>query len=261
MSVDKRSGDANLLEQAVREGGEIAHGFFVSEAETWEKNPDDPVTEADLAVDKHLRETLCGARPEYAWLSEETADDGRRLERPRVWIVDPIDGTRAFVKRRPEYTICAALVEAGRVILGAVFNPETDEFYFAEAGAGATLNGKQLRAPTAPDLDDADLLSSRETLEHLGAAPLPGGQFTFINSIALRMVLIATGRHHASISVKPKSDWDIAAADLIAAEAGLRNTAPDGSALIYNRQSVLHPGVITAAEPLHGEILRRLKAS
>ncbi len=258
MAID-RSEDLRLLEEAVRAAGAVAHEFFTGHAETWEKNPGDPVTEADLAVDKLLNERLCAARPEYAWLSEETADDGKRLEASRVWVVDPIDGTRAFVKRKPEYTVCAGLVEDGRPVLGAVFNPETDDMFLAAADRGATHNGKALKAAPPPPIEQANLLTSRRTLEQNGVSPIPEAQFTFHNSIAWRMVLVAAGRYDATISVKPKADWDIAAAHLVATEAGLGCAAPDGNALEYNRPDIRHPGVVVAAEPLFSDIVRRLE--
>jgi len=259
MTASAHQDDIDLLQTAVREAGEIAHGYFVGGAETWDKNPGDPVTEADIAVDTHLKERLCSARPDYAWLSEETADDKRRFKTKRVWIVDPIDGTRAFVQKKPEYTVCAALVEDGKAVLGAVLNPETDEFYFAEAGRGATLNGARLSAATPPPIEQSRLLTSRHTLDAHGPSPIPEAEFTFHNSIALRMVLVAAGRHDATISVKAKSDWDIAAADLIAAEAGYKVSAPDGAPFIYNREDIRHTGVVVAAEPLYGDILKRLE--
>ncbi len=258
MTTD-RSDDLRLLEEAIRAAGAVAHEYFTGHAETWEKTPGDPVTEADLAVDKLLNERLCGARPDYAWLSEETADDGKRHEAQRVWVVDPIDGTRAFVKRKPEYTVCAGLVEDGRPVLGAVFNPETDDLFLAEEGRGATHNGKALTTASPPAIEQAKLLTSRRTLETNGISPIPEAEFTFINSIAWRMVLVAAGRYDATISVKPKSDWDIAAAHLVATEAGYGCAAPDGKALVYNRADIRHTGVVVAAEPLFADIIRRLE--
>jgi myo-inositol-1(or 4)-monophosphatase len=260
MTGNSRQDDIELLTAAVREAGDIAHKYFTrADVKTWDKNPGNPVTEADLAVDAHLKERLCAARPDYAWLSEETADDKSRLSADRVWIVDPIDGTRAFVKKKPEYTVCAALVENGRAVLGAVLNPETNEFYVAEAGRGATLNGAPLRISAPPPIEQSSLLTSRQTLERYGPSPIPTANFTFFNSIAYRMVMVADGRYHAAVSVKAKCDWDIAAADLIATESGLIVSAPDGAALVYNRPDVRHTGIIVAAEPLYADIMTRLE--
>lgn len=258
-SGSARQADIDLLKTAVRQAGDIAHGYFVGGAKTWDKNPGDPVTEADLAVDTHLRECFAAARPDDAWLSEETVDDRKRLSARRVWIADPIDGTRAFVQKKPEYTVCVALVEDGEPVLGAVLNPETGEFYFAEAGGGATLNGEAIKVGPPPPIEQSRLLTSRKTLDEYGPSPIPEATFTFHNSIAFRMVLVAAGRHDATVSIKAKCDWDIAAAHLIASEAGLRVSAPDGVELIYNREDIRHTGVIVAADPLYSDILKRLE--
>jgi myo-inositol-1(or 4)-monophosphatase len=250
--------DIALLKSAVLAGGVVAHDFFKGHAETWEKNPGDPVTEADLAVDALLKEKLCSARPDYGWLSEETVDDSDRMERQRCWIVDPIDGTRAFVQRKPEYTVCAALVEDGKPVLGAVLNPETNDFWFAELGQGATLNDEPLELSPVPAIVDARLLSSSGMLQRNGHLPIPKSQFHFHNSIAFRMALVAQGRYDATISVQPKCDWDIAAADLICTEAGYEVTTPDGKDFTYNQSDVRHTGIIVAGKPLHAELLERL---
>ena len=135
-ALDCLQDDHALLMQVVHEAGDIARKFFNEGAKSWDKNPGDPVTEADLAINDHLQQRLCSSRPNYGWLSEETADDLSRLDRHRVWIIDPIDGTRAFIAGRAEFTICAGLVEDGRPLLGAVFNPITQEFFDAIKNGG-----------------------------------------------------------------------------------------------------------------------------
>ena len=253
------SDDHVLLVQAVREAGEVAREFFDKGAKSWEKKPGDPVTEADIAIDTLLRDRLCGARPDYGWLSEESEDDRSRLERKRVWIVDPIDGTRAFMDQRPEFTVAAALVENGRPVLGVVHNPITAELFEAVKDQGAHCNGTALHVPNDVRLDEARLLASQRALKHqTNFGDLPRAQFKFINSIAYRMSLVAFGRFDATISLAEKSDWDIAAAELIVTEAGARAAAPDGSPFIYNRQATRHPGVVAAGPALFGEILDRL---
>ena len=260
MSVpDDLRSDHALLMQAVREGGDIARSFFKKDPKSWEKNPGDPVTEADIAVDGLLHERLCENRPDYGWLSEETEDDLSRLDRHRVWIVDPIDGTRAFIAGREEFTVCAGLVENGRPVLGAVFNPVTDEFFEAVKGHGARCNGESLQTPDGVVLEEARLLASQRMLERReGIGALPRAQFSFINSIAYRMALVARDRFDATISLAKKSDWDIAAAELIVTEAGGRAAAPDGSPFLYNTLTARHDGVIAAGPKLFEDILSRL---
>lgn len=252
-------GDHALLVRAVRQAGGVARRYFEAGAKSWHKKPDDPVTEADVAVDSLLRERLCADRPDYGWLSEETEDDRSRLERRRVWIVDPIDGTRAFIAGRAEFTICAGLVEDGRPILAAVLNPVTEELFEAAKDAGARCNGEPLAVPDGAALEDARLLASRRALERrAGFGSLPRARFDFVNSIAYRMALVARDRFDATISLTRKSDWDIAAAELIVAESGGRTTAPDGSPFRYNGESTEHAGVIAAGPRLLEEILGRL---
>lgn len=245
--------------QVVHEAGDIARKFFNEGAKSWDKNPGDPVTEADLAINDHLQQRLCSSRPNYGWLSEETADDLSRLDRHRVWIIDPIDGTRAFIAGRAEFTICAGLVEDGRPLLGAVFNPITQEFFDAIKNGGARCNGKTLKTRDGVSLGNARLLASQRVLERQkGIGALPSAQFKFINSIAYRMALVALDQFDATISLATKNDWDTAAAELIVTEAGGRVTAPDGSALTYNQADSKHTGVVAAAPALCQEILDRL---
>src|SRR5437660_1447580 len=137
--------DQALLIAAVREAGAIALKAFRTKVRAWEKQGGTPVSDADIAVNQHLQRRLGEARPDYGWLSEETEDDQTRLEKRRVWVVDPIDGTRAFLAGTPHFCQAVALVEDGRPILAALFNPATDEFFEAAVGNGATLNGKPIR--------------------------------------------------------------------------------------------------------------------
>ena len=136
--------DLVLLEESVREAGKIARSFFGGTYKRWDKGKGNPVTEADLAVDKFLGEHLRAARPGYGWLSEETEDDAARLTAPAVFVVDPIDGTVAFMKNKPHFTICAGVVIDGAPVAGAVYNPITDECFTAHAGGGASLNGSPI---------------------------------------------------------------------------------------------------------------------
>lgn len=252
--------DAALMHRAVREAGAIALRYFHDGVESWDKAPGDPVSEADHAVDDFLRAMLTEARPGYGWLSEETADDPARLDRRRVWIVDPIDGTRAFLKGKREFTVCIALIEDGRPLLGAVYNPAREELFEARLGGGATLNGAAIRASTREDLDGARLLSGRRVFERAGWRGVPRSmQFDFINSIAYRMVLVGCGRYDVCLSLDAKSDWDIAAAELIVAEAGGRVSTARGEGFRYNRRETRHPSVVIAGPALHAFFLDWLK--
>lgn len=248
-----------MLKSAVREGGGLALQYFRSGAKNWEKKPGDPVSEADLAVDALLKQKLKDARPDYGWLSEETVDDKMRLAHETVWIVDPIDGTRSFIKGRPEFTVCAGLVRNGRPIAGVVFNPATDEFFEAKTGGGAYLNGEKITVNAKDDLVDARFFSSKKVFDyHQWHDLVPKAHFSHVNSIAYRIVLVAMGKYDVSLSLTPKSDWDIAAADIILCEAGGISTLSDGETIFYNNEDVRHRNVISTSRNLHPAVMDML---
>ena len=254
------SEDHALLLETVREGGALAFSYFHDGVKHWDKGDDDPVSEADHAVDDLLKEKLLAARPGYGWLSEETEDDPKRMECRDIWVVDPIDGTRAFIQQRAEFTVCAALVRDGRPVAGAVYNPATEEFYDAFLGGGARLNGKAIKVSTAPDFEGARLLTGRNLFKNAGPLHKPNDvTIHMVNSIAYRMCLAAEGRYDACISLSGKSDWDIAAAEIILAEAGGRNTNAHGEGFTYNLPDPRHRSVISAGPTLHAHILQFLE--
>ncbi len=248
-----------LAEASVRHAGAIAKSYFKTDIESWDKGDNDPVTEADLEVDKYLRETLLAARPEFGWLSEETDDDPARLDRSHVWVVDPIDGTRAFVKGKPHFTICCALVVNEAPALGIVFNPITDEMYSAQLAGGAVLNGKPLTVSDTAQVEGCRMLGDKPMFKHPAwAEPWPDMHVETRNSIALRMVMVATGSWDACLALNWKSDWDIAAADIIIREAGGTVTDHHGNPFQYNRKSTRHRSLLAAGPALHAALLERV---
>ncbi|MDP6403798.1 MAG: 3'(2'),5'-bisphosphate nucleotidase CysQ [Alphaproteobacteria bacterium] len=252
--------DCELMLAATRRAGALALEYFQNGVRSWDKEGGSPVSEADIAVDRLLEEELCAARPDYGWLSEESEDDPARLEAQRLWVVDPIDGTRAFLKGEPEFAVCVALVEEGRTIAGAVFNPASDEMFEANLGGGARLNDRTLKMADGPDLEAARLLAGSGPMKKLkNRPPVYERDYVFINSIAYRMSLVAAGNYDGTVSTAEKSDWDLAAADLVVREAGGLISAPDGSTLVYNLQDPRHDGIIAAPPRLHGEIIARLR--
>jgi len=248
--------DHALLCEATREAGALALRYFRNKPEQWTKGKGDPVSEADLAVDGLLRERLLSARPDYGWLSEETEDNDDRLERRLVWIVDPIDGTRAFLEERPEFTVATSLVADGRPVAGCVFNPATDEFFDALDGGGARLNGDTIGVSGRNSFDGARLLASarmvKRTIEAMDQKP---AAYDAVNSVAYRMALVACGRYDATLSLGPKSDWDLAAADLIVAEAGGLASDRDGTGYRYNGRSARQTSLIAANPALHDALV------
>jgi myo-inositol-1(or 4)-monophosphatase len=247
--------DLDLLEFAVREAGKIALRFFCGQYKRWTKEGGSPVTEADLAVDAFLKSTLRQARPDYGWLSEESLDDPSRLEARRIFVVDPIDGTVAFMKGRPHFTICAAVVENGRPTAGVVFNPAAEENFTAERGQGALLNGAPIHVGRRTEIAGCRLLGNKQLFA--GWPPIHVENFS---SIAYRVALVAAGRFDAMISLTTKRDWDMAAADIILCEAGGELVGADGHPLTYNGALALQGATIGAGPDLIGPLLAELAA-
>jgi myo-inositol-1(or 4)-monophosphatase len=248
--------DLKLLEDTVRAGGEIARKYYGGDYKRWSKEGGSPVTEADLAVDKYLCETLMAARPDYGWLSEESVDDPARLSRRHVFVVDPIDGTVAFLKNRPHFTVCAAVVVDGRPCCGAIYNPITDELYSARSGGGARRNGLPIHVTARETLAECAMLGDRT---QLARAPWPMLHVQNRNSVAYRLMLVADGSADASVSLSAKRDWDLAAADIILHEAGGFLTDAQGTTLRYNGASTIQPSLVAANPALHAEIIALLR--
>ncbi len=247
--------DLQLLESSVREAGKIALKFFSGNYKRWSKPGGSPVTEADLAIDTFLKAELRRARPTYGWLSEESLDDPARLDAHRIFVVDPIDGTVAFMKGRPHFTICAAVVENGRPVAGVVFNPATDEYFAARSDSGAFLNGNPIHVGLRAEIADSRLLGNRQVF-----AAWPLMHIENFSSIAYRVALVAEGRFDAMISLTTKHDWDLAAADIILTEAGGRLVGADGLPLAYNRPLAVQGATIAAGPGLIQPLLNELAA-
>jgi len=253
--------DLRVLIEAARAAGDVARRFDGPSAKLWHK-PDDagPVTEADLAVNELLHQRLTQARPDYGWLSEETEDGATRLQTQRVFVIDPIDGTRAFLRGTPQFAVSAALIVDEHPVSGAVFNPAQKEMFEAIKGGGARLNGTSIEVSTSTDPTKARLLSSKETFRnHNWPEVAKGAEFHFVNSMAYRMAVVASGRFDATITTTKKCEWDIAAAHLIVEEAGGCVTNIDGTSITYNRERVHTDNVLCAGKKLHDALLAGLK--
>jgi myo-inositol-1(or 4)-monophosphatase len=251
--ADDRPALAARLETAVRAAGAIALKAFRSPVKSWTKGFDSPVSEVDIAVDAFLRTEL--ADPGIGWLSEETVDDRARLGFARVWIVDPIDGTRGYLAGKPDWSVAAALVENGRPIIGIVFAPADDQFYLATAGGGATLNGQPITASGGESLT-AITAAGPKSYVHKGA---PGLELEpKVHSLALRFARVADGTLDAAFSSGNSQDWDLAAADLLVHEAGGNLTTTDGQPLRYNREATIHPPLVAAGSRRHAALVERL---
>ncbi|MBN8996759.1 MAG: 3'(2'),5'-bisphosphate nucleotidase CysQ [Rhizobiales bacterium] len=244
--------DLRLLLAAAEEAGALAMRWFGHDPQTWPKGDTSIVSEADLAVDRLLAERLRGARPGYGWLSEETADTDERLSRRRVFVVDPIDGTRAFLAGEKEWTVALAVVEDGRPQVAVLAAPALAEVFSAARGRGAFLGGRRLQVGTRESLGGARLAGPKRAVrmiaETLGV-PAPAARF--VPSLAYRLALVAADRVDVAIAGPNAHDWDLAAADLIVEEAGGRLAGFDGAAPAYNGRTTTHPALV-AANPAIG---------
>ncbi len=252
--------DLDLLIDAALKAGEIALKHKKDGLDVTDKPGDaGPVTQADLAVDQALREGLTAARPDIAWLSEETADDLGRLSSDRVFIVDPIDGTRSFIAGEKTWAHSLALVEDGRVVHGVVFLPELDLMYHASHGQGAFCNDEPLCVAKNTDVQVAEVLATKPNMEPKHwRGTVPDFKRAHRPSLAYRLCLVAQGRYDAMLTLRPSWEWDIAAGVLILQEAGATVTDRHGETLTFNNASRQTAGVLGAAPDLHKQIADRL---
>jgi myo-inositol-1(or 4)-monophosphatase len=249
--ADERAALARHLVAAVREAGALALAMFGSPVETWTKGHGSPVSAADIAVDDLLRARLSAAGPGIAWLSEESAPDPARSAARRVWVVDPIDGTRAYLAGRTDWSVAAALVEDGRPVAAAVFAPAEPAFYDAVAGKGARLDGAPIAASGGESLDGARVAGPKPYQDRLAALGLKIESVPRIHSIALRFARVARGTLDAAFSAGSSHDWDLAAADLLVHEAGGALTTLAGRTLVYNRAELVHGALVAAGSARH----------
>ncbi|MFT4276200.1 MAG: 3'(2'),5'-bisphosphate nucleotidase CysQ [Rhodopseudomonas sp.] len=252
--------DAALLADTVREAGALALSMFRTELKTWTKGASSPVSEADIAVDELIRARLQAATPHYGWLSEESADDLTRLDKDRVWIVDPIDGTRAYLAGREDWCVSVALVAGSKPVLAAVFAPVSGELFLAARHAGATLNGAALRASPGTTMEGAKVAGPKPLIERL-ALPTSAQILPRIGSLALRLCRVADRQVDVALAGGQSRDWDLAAADLIVHEAGGTMTTLTGETIVYNRPEVTHGVLVAAGSDRHARIVEYFRVS
>jgi myo-inositol-1(or 4)-monophosphatase len=247
--------DRDLILAAAREAGRIALAFRDNGVRAWEKAKGDPVSEADIAADTYLQGALKPARPDYGWLSEETADDKSRLSARRSFVVDPIDGTRAFLKGRPEFVVSIGIVEAGRPVAAAIYDPSEDVAWDAVIGGGARRDGVTISVSNTRTLSRARLMGDPGRLPGIRAL---GATAETVNSVALRLARVAEGAFDGLIAERPKWDWDLAAGALLVTEAGGYITGRDGATLDFNAEPPRQPAPLAAGPALHALLRERL---
>ena len=249
--------DPGLVEAVVavaRDAGQMALARWRTDFARWEKSEGSPVCEVDLDVDRMLRARLSALLPDAGWLSEETADNADRLACRRVWVVDPIDGTRDYIRGRTGWAVSIALVEHGRPVIGVLAAPAREETWVAVAGKGATLDG----APIAAS-DRAAFPGARVPTDALPKADRDLTMVEKPNSIALRIAMVADDRADLVATLRWGNEWDIAAATLIATEAGATATDALGQPLRYNKPDPRAFGVIVSAPAIHQAAVTRLE--
>lgn len=259
MPENSGESDLALLIRAAKEAGEIAMRYWRNAPKAWDKPDGGPVTEADMAVNAHLETVLRAERPAYGWLSEESADNADRLAAADVFIIDPIDGTRAFIAGERPFAIALAVAHQGQITAAVVWLPALDKLYTATADGPATLNGMPIAPGPCADADGARVLTGRPSLAPENwHGPAPELDRHFRPSLAYRLCLVADGSFDGVLSFRPCWEWDIAAGALICARAGAIATAPRSQPLIFNAADPRSPGLWAAAPGLHGLLSERM---
>jgi myo-inositol-1(or 4)-monophosphatase len=253
MSWDR---ERQLAERAARDAGAIIRRYYESGVRVAEKGPDNPVTKADLEANACIRKLVADAFPDDGWLSEETADSTDRLAKRRVWVVDPLDGTKEFIQHIPEFCVCVALVENGSPLVAAEYNPAADRLYSAVRGGGATVNGARARVSTTALVPDAVVLASRSEDKRGEWDPFKSRcHVQLTGSVAFKLAELSTGAGDSTFTLTPKNEWDICAGTLLVQEAGGRVTDLAGKPLVFNQPSPLRPGMIASNGVLHDGLL------
>ena len=240
--------DAELsaAEKAAQEAGDLVMGLFKGKYDVHEKSKNNPVTTADLEANRIIREKIDSVFPGDGWLSEEDLDSSRRLKCSRVWVVDPIDGTREFIEGIPQFAISIAFVLDGVPKVSVVFNPAEKQFYKAAVGRGAFLNDRAIRVTPRDAIDGALLLVSRSEPQKKFQAFVDRCEIKPVGSIAYRLARVAGGDGDATITFRTIHEWDICAGVLMVLEAGGKVVDGSGAVMTFNRQLPKHRGVIAA---------------
>lgn len=247
--------ELEVLQQAVRQAGQQALKLAAEGFETHIKKDRSPVTTADLAVNQILRERLLTTFPHDAWLSEETPDDPRRLENKRVWVIDPIDGTKYFMRGVPQYAISVALVESRQPAVAAVYNPATDELFSAVRGMGAWLNGQPIHVTPARNGRPVILVNPPALERGVFRAIEAAAECRPMGSIAYTLALVAAGRADATLNLDGLNEWDVAGGVLLIEEAGGAVMDRNGSPMSFNQAKTTIRGILAADKDLLDRLL------
>ena len=253
------SEEIETAERAAREAGSIIMGLFKGQYDVQEKSKNNPVTSADLAANRRIRDIIHGRFPQDGWLSEEDKDSSERLRASRVWVVDPIDGTKEFIEGVPQFAVSIGFVVDGRPQVAVVFNPAQDHFYQAAAGQGATLNGQPIRVTSRDQVDGALLLVSRSEPRKKFQVFVDRCAIEPVGSIAYRLAQVAGGKGDGTLTFRSIREWDVCAGVLMVEAAGGSVVDGNGKVLMFNQPEARHRGVV-AANPVLAKGLQGLWA-
>jgi len=253
MAADKTNSyteELAIADQAARAAGAVIMKLFKGKFDIKEKAKNNPVTTADLEANRKIREFITECFPNDGWLSEEDGDSARRLGASRVWVIDPIDGTKEFIEGVPQFAVSIGFVVDGKPKVAVVYNPADDRFYHAVAGQGAFLNGRPIRVTARSEMDGALLLVSRSEPRRKFQVFVDRCKIEPIGSIAFRLAKVASGDGDGTLTFRSIHEWDICAGVLMVEEAGGIAVDGEGKVLKFNQQVPKHHGVIAAAAPL-----------
>ena len=256
----KASSEHNLVKESILEAGKLALKWFKKDPEQWKKDDGSLVSKADIEINDLLNKLLKNKNPEFGWLSEENEDDRSRLNKKITFVVDPLDGTKAFLEGKKEFSISVAIVKNGLPISGIVFSPSTGEMFEAEKNKGSWKNNKKVIISNYNRLEKCKMIAFKPMFSHPAwKEPWPKMDIENRNSIAYRMALVASGQYDAMMALNSKNDWDIAAGDLLISEAGGIVTLHTNKKIIYNTENIKKPSVIGTNKSIHDKIIKRVK--
>jgi myo-inositol-1(or 4)-monophosphatase len=249
--------EADYARKAALAAGEILKRYYGTKYEIGSKGRDNPVTIADTEADTAIKSILTSAFPDYGWLSEETVDNSDRLDKRRVWIVDPLDGTKEFINNVPEFCVAIGLVDNGEPVVGVSYNPITDEMFWSARGMGCHLGKARVRVTKTRILRRASVLASRSETAR-GEWEVFDGVLKAVptGSVAYKLAMVAGGKADATFTRSPKNEWDIASGAALILEAGGKMTDIAGLPMKFNQKITKCAGLIASNGILHDELLK-----
>jgi myo-inositol-1(or 4)-monophosphatase len=247
---DNYSEEIKIAERAASEAGSIIMALFKGKYDVHEKSKNNPVTTADIEANRKIREIIQGRFPDDGWLSEEDSDDTRRLAASRVWIIDPIDGTKEFIEGVPQFAVSIGLVVRGQAKVAVVYNPAEERLYRAVAGQGAEVNGERIRVTSRQEMQGALLLVSRSEPLRKFQVFVDRCEIQSVGSIAFRLAKVAGGDGDGTLTFRSIHEWDVCAGVLMVQEAGGKVVDGTGKALLFNQREAKHHGIVAANQKL-----------